>query len=136
MHRRGLTSSEEALKLNMMADPAIRFVQPGTDEQALAAASAANSAMCSARAFALHEKKDPDTGKSLHALHALSKRKYPGEPSDEAANFKCPHCARMFYYAEPKNKNGSKRCHQNCDGKSRVLVPLPNMCNPWKKSRN
>jgi hypothetical protein len=84
---------------------------------------------------ASHAKKDPDTGKSLHALHALSKRK-DRAPSDEAANFKCPHCARMFYYAEPKNKNGSKRCHQKCDGKSRVLVPLPNMCNPWKKSRN
>jgi hypothetical protein len=60
---------------------------------------------------ALHEKKNAD-GKSLYAVKMASQRKYSGRTEEETANFECPNCSRLYFYATPLEKNGQKRKHQ------------------------
>ena len=76
----------------------------------------------SVKAVKLHEKKNADD-KSLHALVTLSKRKYSAKTDKDTANYKCPNCPNLYFYATPLENNGQKRKHQRCGDKSQVLVP-------------
>jgi hypothetical protein len=69
----------------------------------------------------LHEKKNAD-GKSVHALEMASKRKFSAWADESKANFECPNCFRLYFYATPLEKNGNKHGHQRCGGKKQVLV--------------
>ena len=145
-----LTSTPTSLFVNMCAAPLVGMVQSGTDQEVLDKATAAHSAHCSklgtagaaklhkvknaggqsvhavkmgtAGAAALHKEKNA-AGQSVHAVKRASKRKYPAQADESNANFECLNCFNLFFYATPLERNGQKRKHQRCEGKSRVLVP-------------
>jgi hypothetical protein len=58
-----------------------------------------------------HEKKNA-AGQSVKAIKMTSKRKCSAVADEEAANFECPTCHRLYFYATPREKSGNKRKHQ------------------------
>jgi hypothetical protein len=69
-----------------------------------------------------HEEKHADD-KSARALKMASKPKYSAWTVESKANFECPNCSRLYFYATPLEKNGHKRKHQRCGNKAQILVP-------------